>query len=35
MDSDGDFVISWNGGGQDGDSYGIYAQRYNASGVAQ
>jgi len=35
MDSDGDFVITWESSGQDGSSYGIYAQRYNASGVAQ
>jgi hypothetical protein len=35
MDSDGDFVISWNSLGQDGSSYGIYAQRYNSSGVPQ
>jgi hypothetical protein len=31
MDSDGDFIITWNSP-QDGDSYGIYAQRYNTSG---
>ncbi|MBX9852717.1 MAG: cadherin domain-containing protein [Cytophagaceae bacterium] len=35
MDSDGDFVITWTSVGQDGDSYGIYAQRYDASGVPQ
>ncbi|MBX9852718.1 MAG: cadherin domain-containing protein [Cytophagaceae bacterium] len=35
MDSDGDFVIAWNSYTQDGDSYGIYAQRYDAAGVAQ
>jgi hypothetical protein len=35
MDSDGDFVISWGSDGQDGSSYGIYAQQYNTSGVAQ
>ena len=34
MDSDGDFVIAWQSI-QDGDFYGIYAQRYNASGIAQ
>ncbi|MFS0517929.1 beta strand repeat-containing protein, partial [Nostoc sp. UIC 10607] len=35
MDADGDFVISWTSNGQDGDGFGIYAQRYNSSGVAQ
>jgi hypothetical protein len=33
IDADGDFVIAWQSFGQDGDSYGIYAQRYNAAGV--
>jgi hypothetical protein len=33
MDSDGDFVISWNGNGT-GDSNGVFAQRYNKSGIA-
>ena len=35
MDADGDFVIAWQSSGQDGSGYGIYAQRYNAAGVAQ
>ena len=39
MDADGDFVVAWHSGnfgsGQDGSLYGIYAQRYNAAGVAQ
>jgi hypothetical protein len=35
MDADGDFVITWTSFGQDGDNEGIYARRYNASGVAQ
>ncbi|MBI1347830.1 hypothetical protein GC163_16260 [bacterium] len=35
MDSDGDFVITWTSEGQDGSGYGIFAQRYNAAGVAQ
>jgi hypothetical protein len=41
MDDAGDFVIAWQSGhlkyqnGQDGDSYGIFAQRYNATGVPQ
>jgi hypothetical protein len=33
MDSEGDFVISWQSQGQDGDSYGIYAQRYDKTGA--
>jgi len=35
MDADGDFVVAWDSAGQDGSGYGIYAQRYNAAGVAQ
>ncbi|MBI1345433.1 hypothetical protein GC163_04010 [bacterium] len=35
MDADGDFVIAWSSFGQDGSGYGVYAQRYNALGVAQ
>ena len=35
MDSDGDFVVTWQSSGQDGSNYGIYGQRYNAAGVAQ
>ena len=35
MNASGSFVITWTSGGQDGSSGGIYAQRYNASGVAQ
>jgi hypothetical protein len=35
MDADGDFVVAWTSRYQDGSDYGIYAQRYNASGVAQ
>jgi Ca2+-binding RTX toxin-like protein len=34
IDADGDFVISWQSYGQDGSGFGIYAQRYNSSGVA-
>ncbi|MEH2369148.1 beta strand repeat-containing protein [Nostoc sp.] len=34
MDADGDFIISWTGNGQDGSGYGVYAQRYNSTGVA-
>ena len=29
---DGGFIVSWQSNGQDGDGYGIFAQRYNASG---
>ena len=35
MDADGDFVVAWQSLYQDGEGYGIYAQRYNAAGVAQ
>jgi hypothetical protein len=35
MDSDGDFVVTWSSDDQDGSSYGIYGQRFNASGIAQ
>jgi Ca2+-binding RTX toxin-like protein len=35
MDFDGDFVVTWKSELQDGDGFGICAQRYNASGVAQ
>ncbi len=35
MDSAGDFVIAWQSLYQDGSDYGVYAQRYNASGTAQ
>ncbi len=34
MDSNGDFIVVWSSFGQDGSGYGIYAKRYNASGVA-
>ncbi|KPG94797.1 hypothetical protein AEQ67_21840 [Pseudomonas sp. RIT-PI-q] len=32
--SDGGYVVSWMSSGQDGSGYGIYAQRYDASGTA-
>jgi hypothetical protein len=32
--SDGGFVITWASNNQDGDSWGVYAQRYDSSGVA-
>ncbi|MEZ0371666.1 MAG: IPT/TIG domain-containing protein [Candidatus Sericytochromatia bacterium] len=34
MDSGGDFVITWQSREQDGDSSGIFAQRFNAAGSA-
>jgi len=30
MTDDGKFVIAWHSQGQDGSSYGIYAQKYNS-----
>lgn len=35
MDADGDYVIVWESRYQDGDHYGIFAQRYDALGIAQ
>jgi hypothetical protein len=35
MAPNGDFVISWESWNQDGHEWGVYAQRYNAAGVAQ
>lgn len=35
MEADGDFIITWQSKSQDGSGYGIYAQRYNASGTPQ
>jgi hypothetical protein len=35
VSSAGLFVITWQSEGQDGSGYGIYAQRYNGSGIAQ
>ncbi len=36
MDADGDFVVAWESyGNQDGSAAGVFARRYNASGVAQ
>jgi hypothetical protein len=32
MDARGRFVVAWDSTGQDGSSYGIYAQRYDAAG---
>ncbi len=33
MDSDGDFVIVWQSREQDGDHFGIFAQRYSKDGT--
>jgi uncharacterized repeat protein (TIGR01451 family) len=33
MNADGDFVIAWTSSGQDGDGYGVYAQRYRSDGT--
>ena len=35
MDANGNFVVVWRSSGQDGSSYGVYAQRYDSAGVAQ
>ncbi|ESQ87280.1 hypothetical protein ABAC460_19855 [Asticcacaulis sp. AC460] len=35
MDTDGDFVVVWQSNGQDLSGYGVFGQRYNASGAAQ
>ena len=35
MDPAGDFVVTWSSYGQDGSYWQVYAQRYNAAGVAQ
>ena len=31
MDADGNFVVTWSSKDQDGDSWGVYAQRYDAA----
>ena len=35
MDADGDFVAVWSSYGQDGDGWGVFAQRYDAAGAPQ
>ncbi len=35
MDADADFVVAWQSQYQDGDSYGIFARRFDAAGVPQ
>lgn len=32
--NDGGFVVTWSSDGQDGDSYGIFGQRYASDGSA-
>ena len=34
-DANGDYVVTWSSVGQDGSGYGIYAQRYRSTGIAQ
>ena len=34
-DPSGNYVVTWASKNQDGDGWGIYAQRYNAAGAAQ
>ena len=33
MDADGDYIITWDSSGEDGDASGVYAQRYNSDGT--
>lgn len=35
IDNDGEYVIVWDSNNQDGSSYGIYGQRFDAAGQAQ
>src|SRR4051794_28967842 len=35
VDAAGDFVVTWSSAGQDGSSWGVYAQRYAADGSAR
>ena len=35
MDTAGNFVVTWSSNLQDGDGYGVYAQRFDAAGVSQ
>lgn len=34
-DADGDFVVTWSSSGQDGDAWGVFAQRYAADGASR
>lgn len=35
MDANGNFVIAWQSLGQDGNNYGVFAQRYSSGGTEQ
>ena len=35
LDANGNFVVVWQGSAQDGDGYGVFGQRFDASGTAQ
>ena len=35
LDANGNFVVAWQSYGQDGSSYGVFGQRFNATGVPQ
>ncbi|MCU7815842.1 MAG: DUF4347 domain-containing protein, partial [Candidatus Thiodiazotropha sp. (ex Rostrolucina anterorostrata)] len=35
MDDGGNFMVTWNSTNQDGSGYGVYAQRFDASGTTQ
>jgi hypothetical protein len=35
MDANGDFIVTWSSDRQDGDGWGVYAQRFNAEGEVQ
>jgi hypothetical protein len=35
IDTDGDFVVTWDSDGQDGASYGVFARRFNSAGAPQ
>ena len=35
MDAGGGFVVAWRSNGQDGSGFGVFAQRFDAAGVAQ
>ena len=35
IDASGDFVITWQSSGQDGDGWGVYGQRFDSVGAAQ
>jgi S-layer homology domain len=35
MNASGSFVVVWTSVGQDGDSYGVFGQRYDSAGTAQ